>query len=129
MTDDAEGLRRAHADIGNNNGKYIQGNTLYTRGSTPTPAAPPAAPMTARTGSVGKAFAELGWAVFSVDSDPKASPSLLMNINKLTPAHVPGTPYCLWQALTLSCEECSPSVDFIKEYEVVRDTPMVTLDY
>ena len=48
------------------------------------------------TGSIGKAFAELGWEVFSVDSDPRANASLCKNILDVTPEDIPGKPDFMW---------------------------------
>jgi site-specific DNA-cytosine methylase len=41
------------------------------------------------TGSIGKAFRELGWDVFSVDIDPKGKPSLVADVKQLMPEQIP----------------------------------------
>ena len=48
------------------------------------------------TGSIGKAFAELGWDVFSIDNDPRANASLCRNILDVTPEDIPGEPSFIW---------------------------------
>ena len=48
------------------------------------------------TGSVGKAFQELGWTVFSVDIARKANPSLVLDILRLTPEMLPCAPDFIW---------------------------------
>ena len=48
------------------------------------------------TGSVGKAFIELGWEVFSVDLDPKCNPNLVADVKNLTPEQIPFIPDFIW---------------------------------
>ena len=57
------------------------------------------------TGSLGKAFRELGWDVFSVDNDPKAKASLCKNIMDVTPDDLPEKIDFLWASpLALSSQ-------------------------
>ena len=48
------------------------------------------------TGSIGKAFAKLGWVVFSIDNNPTMNPSLVKDVMNVTPEDIPGTPDFIW---------------------------------
>ena len=48
------------------------------------------------TGSVGRAFSERGWTVFSVDINPAANPSLVADVMELLPVDLPLHVDCIW---------------------------------
>jgi len=48
------------------------------------------------TGSVGRAFRDMGWEVISVDIDPKTDCTLCMDVRDLTARQLPAQPDLIW---------------------------------
>ena len=61
------------------------------------------------TGSVGRAFRDRGWHVFSVDIDPRANPSLVANVMDLTPSDLPNHVDCVWASPPCTHYSCARS--------------------
>ena len=61
------------------------------------------------TGSVGRAFRDRGWDVFSVDIDPRANPSLVADVMDLTPEQLPDHVDCIWASPPCTHYSCARS--------------------